>query len=128
VAEVDPRRIEQVIANFLSNALKFTPPGGRVAVSLKPSSEGVEFTVADNGHGLNPEDLPNLFQPFSRIGTLVQGKHSGTGLGLFICKGIVEAHGGRVGVESKGPGKGSTFSAWLPRKQPTATAQAPRHP
>lgn len=109
----DARRIEQVTTNLLSNALKFTPEGGTIRIGLAQSKDEVRVDVADTGPGIKPEDIPKLFQPFSQVGTAVQGKHTGTGLGLFICKGLVEAHGGRIWCESK-EGQGSLFSFTLP--------------
>lgn len=114
--EADERRIEQVTSNLLSNALKFTPPGETITVSLVEHNSGVQLTVADTGPGLTREGIEKLFQPFSRVGTVPQGKHSGTGLGLFICRGIVEQHGGRIWCESAGPGTGSAFHVTLPAK------------
>jgi sigma-B regulation protein RsbU (phosphoserine phosphatase) len=126
----DRRRIEQVATNLLSNALKFTPRGGRVEVRLVPVAAGALLSVRDTGPGIAAEDVPKLFQPFVRLGTKAQGKHSGTGLGLFICRGFVERHGGRIWCESDGPGKGATFNVELPlAPAPKAPpAPPPRHP
>lgn len=116
-----PLRIEQVTSNLLSNAVKFTPGNGRIVVRMAQDADGVEFVVSDTGAGLRPTDLPLLFQPFSRLAPTTQGKHTGTGLGLFICRGIVELHAGRIWCESAGPGKGATFHVWLPRAAPMAS-------
>ncbi|MCA1818471.1 MAG: HAMP domain-containing histidine kinase, partial [Halobacteriales archaeon] len=105
----DARRIDQVTTNLLGNALKFTPSGGRISVSLRTDEAAVEFAVADTGPGLSADDLGSLFEPFTQLGSAPQGKHTGTGLGLFICRGIVEAHGGTIRCESEGPGKGARF-------------------
>jgi PAS domain S-box-containing protein len=112
--EADRRRIDQVLGNLLSNAMKFTPSGGTVRVRLAVGGDEVHLSVEDTGRGIAPENLGKLFQPFTRLGGAVQGAHTGTGLGLFICRGIAEAHGGRVAVESAGLGHGTTFRVALP--------------
>ena len=114
VLDADARRMDQVITNLLSNALKFTPEGGVVRVGLEAGGGSVLLTIADSGVGIAPEDIPKLFQPFARLGTSPQGKHTGTGLGLFICRGIVEQHGGKIWCDSRGPGIGATFNVRLP--------------
>ncbi|MEA3142859.1 MAG: hypothetical protein QOG31_183 [Thermoplasmata archaeon] len=116
----DRRRLEQVTSNLLSNALKFTPRGGTVAVGLDAAGGEARLTVTDTGPGVAPEDLVKLFQPFTRLQATPQGKHTGTGLGLYICRGIVERHGGRIACESKGPGKGASFHVTLPLSPPQA--------
>lgn len=109
----DARRIEQVTTNLLSNALKFTPDGGTIKVQLASHKDAVQVDIIDSGPGIKTDDQAKLFQPFSQVGSKIQGKHTGTGLGLFICKGIVEAHGGRIWCESK-EGQGARFSLTLP--------------
>lgn len=108
---MDSQRISQVILNYLYNAVKFTPRGGQITVSVWREVAGLRCEVHDTGPGIAEEDLPRLFQRFSQLeeGTL----KGGTGLGLNISKSIVEAHGGRVGVQSR-PGEGSTFWFALP--------------
>jgi signal transduction histidine kinase len=114
LAELDPDRFEQVLSNLVSNAIKYSPQGGPVELSvefLPPESMRVE--VRDHGLGLKPEDQVHLFQKFYRVeGEHLQGIR-GTGLGLSITKYLVEAHGGRIGVVSA-PGKGSTFWFEMP--------------
>lgn len=104
---VDPARIAHVFANLLSNALKYTPPGGSVTLSAKEEPESVRFAVTDTGAGIPEQFLPYLFDPFFRVPG--QQRETGVGLGLAIVKDVVLAHGGTVGVESR-VGSGSTFS------------------
>jgi signal transduction histidine kinase len=106
----DRERILQVLSNLLGNALKFTPAGGEVRISTEPQNEMVRFTVSDTGPGISSEDLPRLFDRFWKHDT--PGK-KGTGLGLFIAKGIVEAHGGKLWVESE-LSRGARFRFTLP--------------
>jgi PAS domain S-box-containing protein len=112
-AFADEQRTWQVMTNLLSNALKFSGTEGAVAAGVDPGPEGrhVIVWVRDDGVGVKPEDIPKLFQRFSRVGS--QGGAKGTGLGLYICKRLVEAQGGTISVESE-PEQGSTFSFTLP--------------
>lgn len=114
VAELDPRRVGQVLANLLSNAIKFTPSGGEIVVDAKREGGSVVVSVKDTGRGLDAAEIPRLFQPLVQLEGARQGRHSGTGLGLYISKGIVERHGGRVWCRSPGLGKGATFGFALP--------------
>jgi signal transduction histidine kinase/DNA-binding response OmpR family regulator len=110
---IDPAKLKQVLYNYLSNALKFTPEGGNVTVRVRP--EGTEFfrlEVEDTGVGIEPADAERLFSDFQQLGAA--RRHQGTGLGLSLTRQIVGAQGGRVGVNSK-PGEGSIFFAVLPR-------------
>ncbi|MEA3166664.1 MAG: hypothetical protein QOJ26_1536 [Thermoplasmata archaeon] len=110
----DRNRFTQVLFNLVSNALKFTPAGGTVTVDARQPNGHIEIKVADTGLGLTPEQMARLFQPFSQVHDPMAIPASGTGLGLYICKGLVEAQGGRIEVRSAGPGRGSTFSFTLP--------------
>ena len=110
---VDSGRIRQVLTNLLSNAIKFSPNGGTITVSAQNTEESVVVRVTDDGIGIPAEALPQLFDKFFRVDNTETREISGTGLGLALVKQIVEAHGGRVQVESV-PGKGSTFSFSLP--------------
>jgi signal transduction histidine kinase len=121
VVQADATRIDQVLTNLLGNAIKFTPAGGRITVVLRPSEHGAQLSVIDSGIGLDKADIPLLFQPFTRLAA-GQGRHTGTGLGLFICRGIVESHEGRIWAESEGHDRGSTFFVWLPTTPPKGTA------
>ncbi len=118
----DAGRIEQVVANLLSNALNHTPPGSSVAVTVAPadslpgyqgSKEDVLISVADTGEGIPPQHLPHIFERFYRVDDARSRMLGGAGLGLAIAKQMVELHGGKIWVESQ-PGKGSRFSLTLP--------------
>jgi len=111
--EADTIRMEQVISNLLTNATRHTPSGGSITVTVKRGEGGLEISVADTGEGIAPEDLPHVFERFYRAGSSRARKEGGTGLGLSIVKQMVEAHGGKVWVESK-MGTGSIFSILLP--------------
>lgn len=106
----DRKRILQVLANLLGNAVKFTPEGGAITITADGEGEAVRFTVADTGAGIPGDALPHLFD---RYWQARHTGHAGAGLGLYIAKGIVEAHGGRLRAQSS-PGQGSTFSFTLP--------------
>jgi signal transduction histidine kinase len=107
----DRERTVQVLSNLLGNALKFTPQGGSVSVSARRWGDMVLFAVADTGPGIARENIPHIFERY-----WTRGKQ-GTGLGLFIAKGIVDAHGGSIWVESE-PGRGATFYFSLPLAAP----------
>jgi len=109
----DPDRLRQLLLNLVDNALKYTPPGGEVTLSLQREPGWVCISVADTGIGIPPEDLPHIFERFYRSDKARTRGKGGTGLGLAIAKWIAEAHNGRITVESA-PGKGSTFTVWLP--------------
>ena len=121
---IDPVRIHQVLTNLLSNAIKFSPQGGLIEVTAEPWNGQVRVGVRDHGEGIEPQDLPKLFRKFSQIDSSATRKAGGTGLGLVICKGIVEQHGGQISVEST-PGEGSTFYFTLPPEGAPAAAPAP---
>jgi signal transduction histidine kinase len=110
LARFDHERILQVLANLLSNALKFTPEGGRVSIRVEPLGEEVRFSVADTGTGIATDELERVFERFWQV---LGGDKRGLGLGLYISRCIVEAHGGRIWAESR-PGAGSTFFFTLP--------------
>ena len=111
----DPLRVSQVLVNLLSNASKYSPEGGRIRVRVADGGGEVLVSVEDEGVGIKPEDMPKLFKPFP--GIRVPGVKDSVGLGLSICRGIVELHGGRIWAESEGPGKGARFTFTLPKSQ-----------
>ena len=111
---MDANRIAQVVTNLLSNAIKFSPPEGRIEVRAATEGPMVRVSVRDCGEGIAPEDIPKLFRKFSQIDSGSTRKVGGTGLGLVICKGIVEQHGGTIGVDSA-QGEGSSFYFLMPR-------------
>ncbi len=110
----DPVRLQQVVWNLLSNALKFTPKGGRVQVKLERINSHIEIAVSDNGAGIAPEFLPHVFDRFRQADQKTTRQHGGLGLGLAIVRHLVELHGGTVKAESEGIGLGSTFTVLLP--------------
>jgi signal transduction histidine kinase len=122
----DEHRIEQVIGNLVSNALKFTPADGRITVSLSKAGAVARLVVADSGEGIARDFIPQVFEAFSQANARASGHTSGLGLGLAIVKHLVDAHEGRISVESDGPGQGTTFVVELPLENPfseTATIQ-----
>jgi PAS domain S-box-containing protein len=110
----DPTRIQQVIWNLLTNAVKFTPRGGKVEVSARRTASHVQISVIDSGEGIDPQFLPHIFEPFRQAESPQTRVHGGLGLGLSIVRYIAEAHGGTVSAESAGRGKGSKFTVTLP--------------
>jgi len=110
----DSARLQQVTWNLLTNALKFTPRGGRVNIGLREIDEQVEMTVSDTGQGIKPEFLPFVFDRFRQADASTTRRHGGLGLGLSIVKSLVELHGGSVEVDSPGEGCGATFTVRLP--------------
>jgi signal transduction histidine kinase len=108
----DPKRVLQILANLIGNALKFTPEGGLVDVHAQRDGDFVRFSVIDTGPGIPADELPSLFTRFHQAQNNGQ-KNAGLGLGLSISKGLVEAHSGRIWVESL-PGAGSGFNFTLP--------------
>jgi PAS domain S-box-containing protein len=110
----DPGRLQQCFWNILSNAVKFTPKGGTIEVSLQRVNSHLEVSIVDNGAGIKPDFLPHLFERFRQADASTTRRHGGLGLGLSIVKSLVELHGGRVSANSKGEGQGSTFAIELP--------------
>jgi len=113
----DQNKLRQVLQNLISNAVKYSPGGGRLNVSVVPSEELADeilFSVSDEGLGIPQEYLGRLFQKYARVDSGEAGKIKGTGLGLWICREIIKAHGGKIWVESE-VGKGSYFRFTLKR-------------
>jgi signal transduction histidine kinase len=106
--------LREAVDNLVSNAIKYTPLGGRMELSMSVDDRGIAIRVKDEGPGLSQEDLSRLFGRFQRLSARPTGGESSTGLGLSIVKRIVELHGGTVGAESAGPGQGATFIIRLP--------------
>lgn len=117
----DEKKVEEILINLIDNAVKYSPAGGPVKVSMWTSHESVEVAIEDSGIGMAPEDTMKLFQKFHRIATTETQDIGGTGLGLYIVKSLVEAHGGNIIVTSA-PGVGSTFTFSLPLRGPAETA------
>jgi len=125
----DPRRLEQVFLNLIANAVKFTPPGGRVAVDASIGAGRVDVRVADTGAGIDPAFLPHVFDRFRQGDATASRRVGGLGLGLFIARRLVEAHGGSIAAESDGAGRGAVFTVSLPCVQASAhVATAPPAP
>ncbi|HYO13498.1 MAG TPA: ATP-binding protein [Thermoanaerobaculia bacterium] len=114
----DPDRLQQVVWNLLSNALKFTPGGGRVEVRLERQEAGLRLSVADTGQGIAPEFLPHVFERFRQADSSTTRVHGGLGLGLSIVRHLVELHGGTVTAESAGVDRGARFTVTLPAALP----------
>jgi two-component system phosphate regulon sensor histidine kinase PhoR len=121
----DREKIRVVLDNLISNAVKFTPAGGQVHISLVHQDDGIEIAVADTGVGIPREEMDRIFDRFYQVEDHMTRRHGGMGLGLSIVKGVVELHGGRVFVESVRD-RGSRFNVSLPLtvpgKQPAASA------
>jgi signal transduction histidine kinase/ActR/RegA family two-component response regulator len=112
----DEGRLRQVFWNLLSNAVKFTPPGGRVHVGLESTNDSVRVTFRDTGIGIQPSFLPHIFEPFRQADGGSTRRYSGLGLGLAICKQLVELHGGSIAAESGAHDRGASFVVHLPRQ------------
>ncbi len=110
----DPGRIQQVVWNLLVNAVKFTPNGGRVQLSLRRVNSYIQITVSDTGEGIAPDQVAHLFERFRQADTGPTRRHTGLGIGLSLVKHLVELHGGTVSGMSAGLGQGSTFTVQLP--------------
>ena len=119
----DAVRVEQVLTNLLDNATKYTPQGGAIRIVLQADHKSVTVRVQDPGIGLPPEASATIFEPFDRAPNAAEHRIPGLGLGLHICREIVERHGGRIWAESPGPGQGSTFAFTLPRRPPTTPSR-----
>lgn len=110
----DRRRLEQVFFNLIDNALKFTPPGGRIAIDVRVGNGQVNVQVSDNGDGIDPDFLPHVFDRFRQADSTTSRTHGGLGLGMSIARQLVEAHNGQISAASEGKGCGSMFTVQLP--------------
>lgn len=121
--DADPDRLRQIVQNLVENAVRYTPSGGEIGVTMRADdADEVRLAVSDTGVGVDAADLPHVFRHFYRADQSRARSSGGTGLGLAIVKSLVEAHGGRVTVESA-VGRGTTFTITFPRRQETAKAQ-----
>lgn len=116
IVEGDGDRLAQVFTNLLSNAIKYTPEGGSIAVTLATESSGALITVSDTGIGIPNTEQPRIFERFYQVDK-TRGPERGTGLGLAIAREIVQAHQGRITVQSGGSNQGTTFTIWLPKNK-----------
>jgi signal transduction histidine kinase len=110
----DPERLREAVDNLISNAIKYSPLGGNIELSMGADAGDTVISVKDEGAGFSQADISRLFGRFQRLSAKPTGGESSTGLGLSIVKRIVELHGGRVSAESPGTGRGATFTIRLP--------------
>ena len=120
IIQGDPGRLQQIVWNLVSNAIKFTPRGGLVQVTLRKVDSHVQVQASDSGQGITSYVLPHVFQRFRQGDASATRHHGGLGLGLAIVKNLVEMHGGSVEAASDGEGLGSVFSVRLPLAHVTA--------
>jgi CheY-like chemotaxis protein len=118
----DANRLQQVVWNLLSNAVKFTNSGGRVCVKVSEGGGAVEVSVSDTGQGVSKEFLPFVFDRFRQADSTTTRQHGGLGLGLAIARHLVEIHGGTIKAESRGEGRGATFTIKLPLVEAASSA------
>ncbi len=126
--DADPVRMAQVIGNLLTNAAKYTPPGGRIVLQAGMEDGAVAIAVADDGIGIAPESLGAVFEMFTQVAKHIDRANGGLGIGLSLVRRLVELHGGTVRADSPGPGRGSTFSIRLPAARTDGTAAGARPP
>jgi signal transduction histidine kinase len=116
----DGTRLQQILCNVLNNAVKFTPPGGKVNVTVGETPTHVTVSIADTGSGIDPAELSYIFERFRPSNRTHSRREGGLGLGLAIAKHLSELHGGFIHADSPGKGRGSTFVIGLPRHPPNA--------
>lgn len=124
VGRFDRNRVSQLLSNLVENAVKYSPGGTDIEVRVRGLVSSAEIAVSDRGIGIPPDDLVSIFDRFHRGGNVDDRRFAGMGLGLYICRGITEQHGGRIWATSPGPGKGSTFHVLLPLS-PEVASSAP---
>ncbi|HVL36343.1 MAG TPA: ATP-binding protein [Burkholderiales bacterium] len=122
LVRADASRLQQVLWNLLTNAVKFTPAGGRIEVALEEAVGGFRVRVADTGEGIDPQFLPHMFDRFRQADASKGRRHGGLGLGLAIVKQLTELHGGSVEAHSEGRGRGAAFTVTFPRLEASAAA------
>lgn len=110
----DLERLSQVLCNLLDNAAKYTPAGGEVSLNVVQDGSDLVFTISDNGIGISADQIPRIFEVFSQLDDGADKRRGGLGIGLYLVKMIVEAHGGTIGVSSDGAGRGSSFCVRIP--------------
>jgi PAS domain S-box-containing protein len=120
----DSLRLAQILSNLLTNAAKYTDPGGDITVRGTARDTEVEFSVIDNGIGIAPEVLPEVFLMFTQVKSTRARSDGGLGIGLALARGLVELHGGTIEARSDGPGKGSEFTVRIPRRRPTESTES----
>jgi signal transduction histidine kinase len=128
VVFADPTRLQQIVWNLMSNAVKFTGKGGTVEVTVRRVAGEVELIVADNGQGITPEFLPHVFERFRQEDGSIARQHGGLGLGLAIARQLVDLHGGCIEARSAGAGLGATFIVKLPATDAAALVRSPDEP
>jgi signal transduction histidine kinase/ActR/RegA family two-component response regulator len=124
----DPARLQQIVWNLVSNAVKFTPAGGRITILVRKAGASVQITVIDDGIGISPDFLPYVFDRFRQADSSTTRSYGGVGLGLSIVQKLVEQHGGTVAAESTGANRGSKFSVFLPAQGIKDSAPLPERP
>ena len=125
----DPDKVHQVLLNLIGNAMKFTPNGGNVTISFFTDGQVLDISVKDSGVGISKDDLGKLFQKFGRLDSsyVAVASSGGTGLGLYICRNLVELMHGKIWASSEGRGTGSTFTFSLPLATPEHIAEAEKY-
>lgn len=128
LVEGDRLRLQQIAWNILNNAVKFTPSGGSIEISLNNEGDRAAFVVTDTGQGIDPSFLPHVFEMFRQADGSNRRRHGGMGIGLALVRQLVQLHAGTISAESGGPNKGSRFTVRLPLLRETAALTAPAHP
>src|SRR5262249_19895662 len=126
--EADPTRLQQVVGNLLSNAAKYTDPGGHILLSARQEGSEVVLRLRDTGVGISPEMLPRVFELFVQAERRLDRSYGGLGIGLTLVRRLVEMHGGTITAHSEGPGKGSEFTVRLPALTAEQQAELLRKP
>lgn len=125
--DADATRLTQVFVNLLTNAIKYTPKGGRITVQARQQGDKAVVAVQDTGIGIPKESLASIFEMFSQLSPALERSQGGLGIGLALVRGLIMLHGGTVSVESDGPGKGSTFKVCLPTVKTAEVPTLPQH-